>query len=72
MPDKLSSEDYFALCVWDCSAEAQADTGIQMEANADRAIQPSCKREHSVLASQVKSGTITQSTYTNDIHQVYQ
>lgn len=40
MPDKLSSEDYFffSLCVSDSSAEAQADTGIQMGANADRAI----------------------------------
>lgn len=41
MPDELSSEDYFfffPLCVSDSSAEAQADTGIQMGANADRAI----------------------------------
>lgn len=38
IPDKLSSEDYFSLCVSDSSAEAKADTGIQMRANMDRAI----------------------------------
>lgn len=53
MPDKLSSEDYFSLCVSDSSAEAQADTGIQMGANADRAIVLSCAQEQSLLASQV-------------------
>lgn len=53
MPDKLSSEDYFSLCVSDSSAEAQADTGIQMGANADRAIVLSCTQEQSVLALQV-------------------
>lgn len=53
MPDKLSSEDYFSLCVSDSSAEAQADTGIQMGANADRAIVLSRAQEQSLLASQV-------------------
>lgn len=53
MPDKLRSEDYFSLCVSDSSAEAQADTGIQMGANADRAIVLSCTQEQSVLALQV-------------------
>ncbi|KAI3364513.1 hypothetical protein L3Q82_011300 [Scortum barcoo] len=52
MPDKLSSEDYFSLCVSDSSAEAQADTGIQMGANADRAIVLSCTQEQSVPALQ--------------------
>lgn len=42
MPDELSSEDYFSLCVSDSSVEAQADTGIQMGANADRAIVLCC------------------------------
>lgn len=53
MPDKLSSEDYFSLCVSDSSAEAQADTGIQMGANADRAIVLFCTQEQSILALQV-------------------
>lgn len=36
MPDKLRSEDYFSFCMSDSeAAEAQADTGIQMGANAD-------------------------------------
>lgn len=34
MPDELSSEDYFSLCVSHSSAEA--DTGIQTGASADR------------------------------------
>lgn len=53
MPDKLSSEDYFSLCVADSSAEAQADTGIQMGANTDQAIVHSSTQEKSVLALQV-------------------
>lgn len=53
MPDELSSEDYFSLCVSDSSAEAQADTGIQMGANTDRAIVLSCMQEQNVLALQV-------------------
>lgn len=53
MPDKLSSEDYFSLCVSVSSAEAQADTGIQMGANTDRAIVLCCTREQNVLALQV-------------------
>lgn len=53
MPDKLRSEDYFSLCVSDSSAEAQADTGIQMGANADRAIVLCGTQEQSVLALQV-------------------
>lgn len=38
VPDELSSEDYFPLCVSGSSAEAQADTGIQTGANVDWAI----------------------------------
>lgn len=38
LPDELSSEDYFSLCVSGSSAEAQADTGIEMGANVDGAI----------------------------------
>lgn len=53
MPDKLRSEDYFFLCASDSSAEAQADTGIQMGANADRAIVLLCMQEQSALALQV-------------------
>lgn len=60
MPDKLRSEDYFSLCVSHSSAEAQADTGIQMGANADRA---HCARlnagtERAGVAG-IEGGTIT-------------
>lgn len=53
VPDQLSSEDYFSLCVSGSSAEAQADTGIQMGANVDWAIVLFCIQEQSILALQV-------------------
>lgn len=73
MADKLRSEDYFSLCVSDSSAEAQADTGIQMGAKADRAIVLSCMQEQSVLALQVqRGGQSPRVAGTNYIHQLYQ
>lgn len=78
MPDKLSSEDYFffSLCVSDSSAEAQADTGIQMGANADRAIVLllHAGTERSGIAGMEGGGGDNNPGVagTNYIHQVYQ
>lgn len=74
MPDKLRSEDYFSLCVSHSSAEAQADTGIQMGANADWA---HCARlnagtERAGVAGIEGGDNNPGVAGTNYIHQLYQ